>query len=103
MTAAWVASGKRPTATTRSTATSTALVGPLNFLGLLAVALAERVANTRRHAVLLPAAILMALTILVGGQVVLKHGFGNATFLSVVVEFFGGIVFLLLLFRSRLR
>ena len=85
------------------TATSTALVGPLNFLGLLAVALAERVANTRRHAVLLPAAILMALTILVGGQVVLKHGFGNATFLSVVVEFFGGIVFLLLLFRSRLR
>ena len=85
------------------TATSTALVGPLNFLGLLAVALAERFTNTRRHAVLLPVAALMALTILVGGQVVLKHGFGNATFLSVFVEFFGGIVFLMLLFRSRLR
>ncbi|MEO4000338.1 iron chelate uptake ABC transporter family permease subunit [Mesorhizobium sp. CAU 1732] len=82
-------------------AVSTALVGPIAFLGLLVVALAERVMGTRRHAVLLPAASLIAVLVLVGGQVLLQHGLGGQSVLSVIVEFVGGLVFLMLLFGRR--
>jgi iron complex transport system permease protein len=82
-------------------AVSTALVGPVTFLGLLVVAMAERITGTRRHGPLLPAAALTAVIVLVGGQTVLQHGFSNAVTLGVVIEFAGGIVFLCLLFAAR--
>ncbi|WP_411036324.1 iron chelate uptake ABC transporter family permease subunit [Shinella sp. BYT-45] len=78
-------------------AVSTALVGPVAFFGLLVAALAERIVATRRHGVLLPAAALVGVTVLVGGQTLFQHALGNATALGVVVEFVGGLVFLLLL------
>ncbi|MGK6311546.1 iron chelate uptake ABC transporter family permease subunit [Neorhizobium sp. DT-125] len=78
-------------------AVSTALVGPVAFLGLLVVAVAERLVDTRRHAVLLPATALMAVFILVGGQTLFQHALGNSSTLGVVIEFAGGLVFLLLL------
>lgn len=78
-------------------AVSTALVGPVAFFGLLVAALAERIVNTRRHAVLLPAAALAGVVVLVGGQTLFQHALGNATALGVVIEFVGGLVFLLLL------
>jgi iron complex transport system permease protein len=84
-------------------AVSTALVGPIVFLGLLVVALAERLVGTRRHAVLLPAAALTAVVVLVGGQAALQHGLGGASNLGVVVEFVGGLAFLALLITERRR
>jgi iron complex transport system permease protein len=78
-------------------AVSTALVGPVAFFGLLVAALAERILDTRRHVVLLPAAALTGITVLVGGQTLFQHGLGNATALGVIIEFVGGLVFLLLL------
>ncbi|MBN9056591.1 MAG: iron chelate uptake ABC transporter family permease subunit, partial [Rhizobiales bacterium] len=79
-------------------AVSTALVGPVAFFGLLVAALAERIVGTRRHGVLLPAAGLAGIVVLVGGQTLFQHALGNATALGVVIEFVGGLVFLLLLF-----
>jgi iron complex transport system permease protein len=35
--------------------------------------------------------------VLVGGQTLFQHALGNATALGVVIEFVGGLVFLLLL------
>lgn len=78
-------------------AVSTALVGPVALFGLLVVALSERIVDTRRHGILLPASALMAVIILVGGQTILQHGLGGASTLGVVIEFLGGLVFLLLL------
>lgn len=78
-------------------AVSTALVGPVAFFGLLVAALAERLMRTQRHALLLPAAVLVAIIVLVGGQTLLQHGLGGASTLGVVIEFVGGLVFLLLL------
>lgn len=78
-------------------AVSTALVGPVAFFGLLVAALAERLMRTQRHGLLLPAAALVAVIILVGGQTLLQHGLGGASTLGVVIEFVGGLVFLLLL------
>ncbi|MEN3149708.1 iron chelate uptake ABC transporter family permease subunit [Neorhizobium sp. IRAMC:178] len=83
-------------------AVSTALVGPVAFFGLLVVALAERLVDTRRHAVLLPAAMLTAVIILVGGQALFQHALGSSSTLGVVIEFVGGLAFLVLLvFGSR--
>lgn len=81
-------------------AVSTALVGPVAFLGLLVVALAERIVDSRRHALLMPAAALTAIIVLVGGQSLFQHVLGNSSTLSVVIEFAGGIVFLVLLWRG---
>jgi iron complex transport system permease protein len=81
---------------------STALVGPITFLGLLVANLAYRFVGTDRHAVTLPAAVLLSVICLAGGQAVLQHGFGLDTTLSVIVEFLGGLVFLVLLMR-RIR
>ncbi len=83
-------------------ATSTALVGPLAFLGLLVAALAERLCASQRHGALLPAAAGIAIIVLVGAQTLSRMGFGGAVVVSIVVEFAGGLVFLTLLFaRGR--
>lgn len=84
-------------------AASTALVGPVVFLGLVVVALAERAVGTRRHAALIPAAALVGAIALVGGQALLQHGLGGATSLGIVIEFVGGIMFLALLFLEVRR
>ena len=83
-------------------AVSTALVGPVAFLGLLVVAIAERVVGTQRHAVLLPGAVLVAILVLAGGQMLLQHALGGTSTLGIVIEFAGGLVFLLLLL-SKVR
>ncbi|QAY71376.1 iron chelate uptake ABC transporter family permease subunit [Xylanimonas protaetiae] len=83
--------------------TSTALVGPITFFGLLVAHLAYRAVRTHRHAATVPAAALLAVVVLVGGQSVLEHLLRQATVLSVVIEFLGGIVFLVLLVREGRR
>ncbi|MBX5041279.1 iron chelate uptake ABC transporter family permease subunit [Rhizobium lentis] len=47
---------------------STALVGPVTFFGLLVAHLAYRIAGTHRHAFILPAAVFIASTTLIAGQ-----------------------------------
>ncbi len=78
---------------------STALVGPVTFLGLLVANLAYRVMPTYRHAVVLPAAALIAAITLVGGQLVLERVFSLNAALSIVIEFLGGLTLLVLLAR----
>jgi iron complex transport system permease protein len=82
---------------------STALVGPILFFGLLVANLAYVLIRDHRHAVILPAAVLLAIIALIGGQTVLEHGFGFDTALSIIIEFLGGIVFLVFLLRGATR
>ncbi|MCO5733126.1 iron chelate uptake ABC transporter family permease subunit [Rhizobium sp. SSA_523] len=84
-------------------AVSTALVGPVTFFGLLIAALAERLTPSRRHARIFLVAFLCGVIVLVGGQTLLQHGLGQASTLSVVVDFIGGLVFILLLFGRHRR
>jgi len=84
-------------------AASTALVGPLAFLGLLVSAIAVRVANSERHSVLLPTACGVSIIVLVGGQTTLQHLVGGVGTLSLIVEFAGGLVFLAMLFAGARR
>lgn len=84
-------------------AVSTALVGPVAFFGLLVAGLAHGLAPSARHAVLLPAAGLIGALILVAGQTLFERLMGQTATLSVVVEFAGGLFFLFLLLKGRVR
>ncbi len=82
---------------------STALVGPVLFLGLLVSNLARHLTGSEAHRHVLPAAALTATIALVGGQTILERGLGLTTALSIVVEFVGGLTFLFLLIRGARR
>ena len=82
---------------------STALVGPISFFGLLVSNLAYQLLPTHRHAVLLPAAALISGVVLIGGQVILDQVLSYSTPLSVIVEFLGGLTFLLLIVKGAKR
>lgn len=82
---------------------STALVGPITFFGLLVANLAYMIAGSARHRVVLPVAALIAVICVVGGQTVLERVFAFNTALSVIIEFLGGLVFIILLVRGNAR
>jgi len=82
---------------------STALVGPLTFLGVLVANLARQLTGTFRHLTLLPAAAFVSVIVLVGGQLVLERVFGMNTALSVIINFAGGAYFIALLIRESRR
>ncbi|MDS9466961.1 iron chelate uptake ABC transporter family permease subunit [Paracoccus sp. MBLB3053] len=84
-------------------AVATALVGPVTFFGLIIAGIAHGVMRSARHALLLPAAAMIAAITLVLGQFVFERLLGQAGFLSVVIEFAGGLFFLFLLIRGRIR
>lgn len=84
-------------------AVSTALVGPITFFGLLVATLAHSLVGTSRHRYVLPAAALLAVTCLVGGQTILERVFAFDTALSIIIEFLGGIVFIMLVLRRAAR
>ncbi|PWC09307.1 enterobactin ABC transporter permease [Brenneria roseae subsp. americana] len=81
-------------------AISTALVGPLTFLGFMVANLAYLVVGSSQHRFLLPAAFLLGVIALLGGQLILEHLLGMAGALSVVIEFIGGSLFILLLLKK---
>ncbi|KAA9007825.1 iron chelate uptake ABC transporter family permease subunit [Histidinibacterium aquaticum] len=80
-------------------AVSTALVGPVTFLGLLAASLAYGWLGTPRHALLIPAASAIGALILVAGQFVFERLLDYQSTLAVIVEFAGGLLFLFLVLR----
>jgi iron complex transport system permease protein len=82
---------------------STALVGPVAFLGLLVSSLAHSLMRSHRHALLLPAAALISGSILVAGQTVFERMLRLQSTLAVVIEFCGGLLFMFLLAKGRIR
>ncbi|MFK0683457.1 iron chelate uptake ABC transporter family permease subunit [Ochrobactrum sp. BD67] len=82
---------------------STALVGPITFFGLLVANLAYMLAGSAKHRFILPIAILLAILCIVGGQTVLERVFSFNAALSVIIEFLGGLVFIILLVRGHAR
>ncbi|WP_119944736.1 iron chelate uptake ABC transporter family permease subunit [Neorhizobium sp. NCHU2750] len=82
---------------------STALVGPVTFFGLLVANLAYVLMPAAKHRFTLPAAVLVAIICLVGGQTVLERVFAFDTALSIIIEFAGGLFFILFLLKGRVR
>lgn len=84
-------------------ATSTALVGPMMFLGLLIVNLTYPLIGSWRHRYLLPGSVLIGMVTLIGGQLVLERVLNMAGTLSVVIEFTGGALFIYLLLKKAAK
>lgn len=82
-------------------AMSTALIGPLTFLGFLAATIAYQLAGTHQHRILLPMAAGLGVFFLLSGQLILEHILGMAGVLTVVIEFVGGAIFLTILLRKK--
>ncbi|WP_409360967.1 iron chelate uptake ABC transporter family permease subunit [Bartonella heixiaziensis] len=82
---------------------STALVGPVTFFGLLVANLSYELSPQAKHSVVVPIAILLAIIFLVGGQFILEQIFNMAGRLSFIIEFCGGITFLILLMKGKLK
>ncbi|WP_394344677.1 iron chelate uptake ABC transporter family permease subunit [Aliirhizobium smilacinae] len=82
---------------------STALVGPVTFFGLLVANLAYILMPAAKHRIMLPAAVLVAIICLVGGQTILERVFAFDTALSIIIEFAGGLFFIVFLLKGRVR
>ncbi|WYP25621.1 iron chelate uptake ABC transporter family permease subunit [Alkalihalobacillus sp. FSL W8-0930] len=79
---------------------STALVGPIMFLGLLVVNLAREFLKTYRHTYLLMGSTLISVIALVGGLLIVERVFTFETTLSVIINFVGGTYFIYLLLKE---
>ncbi|MBT2679877.1 iron chelate uptake ABC transporter family permease subunit [Bacillus sp. ISL-35] len=79
---------------------STALVGPLTFLGLIVANLSYQAFKTYKHSVLISGAILISVIALVGGQWIVERVFTFSTTLSVIINFIGGVYFIYLLLKE---
>ena len=83
-------------------AASTALVGPVTFFGLIVANLAYAAVG-HRHALSVPASIAIGAIALLGGQLILDRLLGFSTELPVVIEFVGGVFFIVLVLTGRAR
>ncbi|SDF58497.1 iron complex transport system permease protein [Fontibacillus panacisegetis] len=80
---------------------STALVGPITFLGLLVANVAYQFLNTYRHKTLILGASLISFIALTGGQLIVERVFTFSTSLSVIINFIGGVYFIYLLLKEN--
>ncbi|MGQ1839448.1 iron chelate uptake ABC transporter family permease subunit [Kocuria turfanensis] len=81
-------------------AVSTALVGPMTFLGFLVATLAYQFADTYDHRRVFPVAVLTGFLVLTGAYFVLHHVFYAQGVVSIIIELVGGSVFLYVILRK---
>ena len=79
-------------------AIATALVGPISFLGLIIANLSRQLFKTYKHTWLIFGSAVLGMIVLVGGQLVVEHGFSYSIPISVLITIGGGLYFLILLF-----
>lgn len=82
-------------------AVSTALVGPLSFLGVIVTSLSRKLANTYKHSTRILYAVVIGILFLVSSTLLIERVFNNSTTLGVLINFIGGITFLYLLIKER--
>lgn len=79
---------------------STALVGPLTFYGFLVATLTYQAAPTYDHRYIFPMALAIGFLIITGSYFFMYHVFRAQGVVSVIIEMFGGITFLVVLLRK---
>lgn len=82
-------------------AISAALVGPMTFLGFTTANLAYLLFQTYRMDILLVATSLLGFIALLVGQFIVEQIFQFQTNASIIIEWFGGILFFSLLWKER--
>ena len=82
-------------------AVSAALVGPMMFLGFTTANLAYLLFRTYRMDILFLATSLLGFVALLVGQFIVEQVFQFQTNASIIIEWFGGLLFLVLLWKER--
>jgi len=80
---------------------STALVGPVVFLGVLVTNLTYQLIKSHKHVYIIPTCVAVTTIALVGGQFLVSRIFNFSTTLSIIINFIGGIYFIYLLLREN--
>lgn len=82
-------------------AIATALVGPISFLGLIIANISRQLFKTYKHSYLLLGSMLAGIIVLAGGQAFIEHVLPFTTYISVIINIFGGGYFLFLIFKNK--
>lgn len=85
------------------TSVSTALVGPITFLGLLVVNIARQLVKTYKHSELGLATGVISVIALIGGQLVVERILNFGMTIGVIINFVGGIYFIYLVMKERAK
>ncbi|MGL4672676.1 MAG: iron chelate uptake ABC transporter family permease subunit [Cetobacterium sp.] len=80
---------------------STALVGPVVFLGLLTVNISKELLKTYKHKYLVVASIFMSILSLLVGQMIVERIFNNSFPVGTIINFVGGMYLLWILLKER--
>jgi iron complex transport system permease protein len=80
---------------------STALVGPITFLGILVANLTYEAFTTNKHSAMVWLSSGLACVFLILGQFLVEHVFSFSTSVSIIINFIGGLYFMYLILRSR--
>lgn len=81
-------------------AVSTALVGPLTFLGFLVATLTYQFADTYDHRYLFPLATVLSFAILAVSYFIMNHIFSAQGVVGIIIELIGGLTFLIVILRK---
>lgn len=79
---------------------STALVGPITFLGLLVANISREFLDTYKHKYLITGAMLISSIALVGGQLIAERVMNFNTPINVIINLVGGIYFIYLILKE---
>jgi iron complex transport system permease protein len=79
---------------------STTLVGPMTFFGFLVATLTYQLAGSSQHRQVIPFAVLLGIATLCLAYFVLRHVFSAGGLITVIIEFAGGLLFLIHLLRK---
>lgn len=80
---------------------STALIGPLTFFGFLVATLSYQVASTYDHKYVFLMAFALGFFVLTSAYFFMYHIFNTPSVVSVIIELFGGIIFLAVILKRR--
>ncbi|QIW16247.1 iron ABC transporter permease [Pasteurellaceae bacterium RH1A] len=80
---------------------STAMVGPILFLGLLVCAIVNAISPKVDHSLRIPMTFAISAITLVAGQAIFEQVMKMQGVLSVVIEFAGGLVFIYLILKKK--
>lgn len=80
---------------------STALAGPVTFLGLLVSNLTYELVKTHRHRIVIIVCCIVSIITIVGGQFLMEQVFNLSTPISTIINFIGGLYFLYLMLRVK--
>ena len=80
---------------------STALVGPITFLGLLVTNLTYELFKTHKHSIIIAACCIVSAIALLAGQFIMERVLNLSTPLSAIINMVGGLYFIYLLLKVK--